>query len=211
MREITRLLHVEPPNYAVQILGGVVSVLSLAMIALCAYCWEHEFAKAGKGLRTFVVSSGNRNNLLWSAGAVVLAVGGQGATRLGRTSRFMRHEQRLFLVARHAPKHPTVLELYRSVPRPLGVSPWVCAEFSGASSARLKAASGRQLSTMPFSSRLVTAERCLCLYHATEQTKHTVNGRCALISALFSFGGSIRDDRAFRFGVVESQSNGDIV
>jgi len=58
MREITRLLHVEPPNYAVQILGGVVSVLSLAMIALCAYCWEHEFAKAGKGLRTFVVSLG---------------------------------------------------------------------------------------------------------------------------------------------------------
>jgi hypothetical protein len=58
MREITRLIHVEPPNYAVQILGGAVSMLSVAMIALCAYRWEHQFAKAEKRLRTFAVSLG---------------------------------------------------------------------------------------------------------------------------------------------------------
>ena len=58
MREITRLVHAEPPNYTVQALGGIVSVISLAMIALCAYRWEYLFAKAGSTLKTFAISLG---------------------------------------------------------------------------------------------------------------------------------------------------------
>jgi hypothetical protein len=58
MREMAQLLHVEPPNYIALFLGGLISVLSVAMMSLCAYRWRHDFARLGKGLSTFAVSLG---------------------------------------------------------------------------------------------------------------------------------------------------------
>jgi len=56
MREIQRFLHAQSPNFAVQFVGGMVSLLSVAMIVACGYVWEHRLAKAGETRRTFALS-----------------------------------------------------------------------------------------------------------------------------------------------------------
>ena len=58
MRQMSRILHAEEPNYTPFALGVVVSILSVAMIAVCAYRWKREFAGLGKGSSTFLVSLG---------------------------------------------------------------------------------------------------------------------------------------------------------
>lgn len=58
MRQMSRILHAEEPNYTPFALGVAVSMLSVAMIAVCAYHWKREFAGLGKGRSTFLVSVG---------------------------------------------------------------------------------------------------------------------------------------------------------
>ena len=48
----------EAPSYPAFLLGGIVSILSLAMIVACTYRWKREFAGLGKGPSTFFVSAG---------------------------------------------------------------------------------------------------------------------------------------------------------
>jgi hypothetical protein len=57
-RQIIRLTHAEAPDYTASFLGGIISVLSVAMVAFCALRWKREFAGTGKGLSTFLVSFG---------------------------------------------------------------------------------------------------------------------------------------------------------
>jgi hypothetical protein len=58
MRQMSRILLAEEPNYTPFALGVVVSMLSVAMIVVCAYRWKREFAGLGKGRSTFLVSVG---------------------------------------------------------------------------------------------------------------------------------------------------------
>ncbi|MGH9704518.1 MAG: hypothetical protein ACRD4K_14170 [Candidatus Acidiferrales bacterium] len=57
-RQFTRLTHAEAPEYTASFLGAVICLLSVAMVAFCAYRWKREFAGARKGLSTFLVSVG---------------------------------------------------------------------------------------------------------------------------------------------------------
>lgn len=58
MRRMSRVLHAETPDYAVTFLGGIICVLSVALIAFCAYHWKYRFSGLRKGLSTFMVSLG---------------------------------------------------------------------------------------------------------------------------------------------------------
>jgi uncharacterized membrane protein YidH (DUF202 family) len=58
IRQMDRLLHAAVPEYTAFFLGGIISILSVAMIALCGYRWQREFAGLGKGLKTFLISLG---------------------------------------------------------------------------------------------------------------------------------------------------------
>ena len=58
VRQIGQVLQGEAPSYPAFFLGGIVSILSLAMIVACTYRWKREFAGLGKGLSTFFVSAG---------------------------------------------------------------------------------------------------------------------------------------------------------
>lgn len=58
IRQMNRLLHAQVPEYAAFFLGGVISILSVAMIAFCGYRWKREFAGLGQGLSTFLISLG---------------------------------------------------------------------------------------------------------------------------------------------------------
>lgn len=58
MREMSHFLNAEVPDYTGIFLGGVVSILSVFMIAFCCYGWGRELAGAGKSWRTFLVCLG---------------------------------------------------------------------------------------------------------------------------------------------------------
>jgi hypothetical protein len=58
IRQMSRVFHGEAPNYTAFFLGGIISILSVAMIVVCTYRWKREFAGLGKGLGTFFVSAG---------------------------------------------------------------------------------------------------------------------------------------------------------
>jgi len=58
MQQIARVFGAEAPSYAATFLGAIISVLSVAMIAYCAYWWKREFSGLKKGLSTFLVSLG---------------------------------------------------------------------------------------------------------------------------------------------------------
>jgi hypothetical protein len=57
-RQVGQLMHIRVPEYPAAFLGGVISVLSVAMIGFCARRWRREFQGLGKGLSTFLVSTG---------------------------------------------------------------------------------------------------------------------------------------------------------
>lgn len=69
IRQMSQVFHGEAPSYPAFLLGGIVSILSVAMIVVCSYRWNHEFAGLGKGLGTFFVSAG-----IVAAYYVVLAI-----------------------------------------------------------------------------------------------------------------------------------------
>jgi hypothetical protein len=56
MRQVSLLFVGKAPSYAASFLGAVISILSVAMIAYCAYWWKREFSGLKKGLSTFLVS-----------------------------------------------------------------------------------------------------------------------------------------------------------
>ena len=58
IHQIGEVFHGETPSYPAFFLGGIVSILSVAMIVACTYRWKHEFAGLRKGLSTFFVSAG---------------------------------------------------------------------------------------------------------------------------------------------------------
>ena len=58
MRQMSRMLHGSAPDYPATLLGGAISVLSVAMITFCAYRWRREFTGLGKGQSTLLVSMG---------------------------------------------------------------------------------------------------------------------------------------------------------
>jgi hypothetical protein len=55
---VQRIFLLGGPGYAATCLGGIITVLSLAMIAFCTYQWKRQFSGQGKGLATFLVSLG---------------------------------------------------------------------------------------------------------------------------------------------------------
>lgn len=58
IRQMDRVFHGEVPSDTAFLLGGIISILSVAMIVVCSYRWKREFAGLGKGLSTFLVSAG---------------------------------------------------------------------------------------------------------------------------------------------------------
>jgi len=56
MRQVSRLMRAQTPTSDVSVVVAIMIVLSLALIALCAYRWKRQYAGTGKGLRTFLVS-----------------------------------------------------------------------------------------------------------------------------------------------------------
>ncbi len=58
VRQISQVLQAKAPVYPAGFLGGVTAALSIAMIVFCARRWKREFAGLGKGLNTFLVSTG---------------------------------------------------------------------------------------------------------------------------------------------------------
>jgi hypothetical protein len=57
-RQAADLVRIKAPEYPAAFLGGVISILSVAMIVVCARRWKREFQGLGKGLSTFLVSTG---------------------------------------------------------------------------------------------------------------------------------------------------------
>ncbi len=57
-RQFARLTHAQAPDYTASFLGVIICILSIAMVAFCAFRWKREFTGAGKGLSTFLVSLG---------------------------------------------------------------------------------------------------------------------------------------------------------
>jgi len=57
-REVGRAFHGNASTNPAGLLGATISVLSVAMIGLCAWRWKRQFTGLGKGLSTLLVSSG---------------------------------------------------------------------------------------------------------------------------------------------------------
>lgn len=58
VRQVWRLIRGEGQTNEVSLIAAITTLLSLAMIALCARHWKKEYAGLGKTLSTFVVSLG---------------------------------------------------------------------------------------------------------------------------------------------------------
>jgi hypothetical protein len=58
MLQVSRLLRAQRPNSEVSVMVSIMIVLSVLLIAFCAYRWKREFAGLGKGRTTFVISLG---------------------------------------------------------------------------------------------------------------------------------------------------------
>jgi hypothetical protein len=56
MRQVSHLMRAQTPTSEVGVMTAIMIVLSVALIALCAYRWKREFSGLGKGLSTFLVS-----------------------------------------------------------------------------------------------------------------------------------------------------------
>lgn len=56
MHQVSMLAKAERPTNEVSVMIAIMAVLSVALIAACAYRWKREYAGLGKGLVTFVVS-----------------------------------------------------------------------------------------------------------------------------------------------------------
>lgn len=57
LRQAGRLMHAQTASNAVSLIAGIIAVLSVAMIATCAYYWKREFAGQGMGWSTFLPST----------------------------------------------------------------------------------------------------------------------------------------------------------
>ena len=57
-RQVTRLLHAQKPSNHVSLMAAITAVLSVLMIAVCAYRWKREYAGVGRWRATFLVSLG---------------------------------------------------------------------------------------------------------------------------------------------------------
>jgi len=58
IRQANELAHIKVPEYPPAFIGGVITNLSVALIAICVRRWRREFKGVGKGLTTFLVSTG---------------------------------------------------------------------------------------------------------------------------------------------------------
>lgn len=56
--QASAVLHPARPFFAMGLVSVIASLLSLALIASCAFRWEREFKGLGKGWSTLVVSAG---------------------------------------------------------------------------------------------------------------------------------------------------------
>ena len=56
LRQVSRLMRAQRPTSDVSVMVAIMVVLSVLLIALCAYRWKRQYAGLGKGLRTFLVS-----------------------------------------------------------------------------------------------------------------------------------------------------------
>ena len=56
--QVSRLMHAQLPNNRVSMLAAITAILSILIIAVCAYRWRREFSGLGKGRTTFLVSLG---------------------------------------------------------------------------------------------------------------------------------------------------------
>jgi hypothetical protein len=56
MRELQRVLVAREPASGAMLLSGIISVLAVAMIALCLYRWRREFSGLPRGRATFFAS-----------------------------------------------------------------------------------------------------------------------------------------------------------
>lgn len=57
-RQMSQVLRGRAPDYPAGLLGGAISVFSVAMITFCAYGWRRELPGPRKGLSTLLVSTG---------------------------------------------------------------------------------------------------------------------------------------------------------
>jgi hypothetical protein len=57
-RLIWSIIYGDAPSYTAFFLGGIITILSVAMIVVCTYRWKREFAGLREGLSTFFVSAG---------------------------------------------------------------------------------------------------------------------------------------------------------
>lgn len=58
LRQVSRLVQAQRPTSQVSLLAALMTLLSVLLIALCAYRWKREFAGLAKGRSTFLVSLG---------------------------------------------------------------------------------------------------------------------------------------------------------
>lgn len=56
LRQLGHVLHGHAPEDAAPFIGGLISVLSIAMVCVCLYRWRREFTGLHKGLSTFAVT-----------------------------------------------------------------------------------------------------------------------------------------------------------
>jgi hypothetical protein len=56
VRQLLRVSHAQTVTNQVSLVAGITALLSLLMIAFCAYRWKRHYSGLGKGLRTFLIS-----------------------------------------------------------------------------------------------------------------------------------------------------------
>jgi hypothetical protein len=56
MRQVSNLMRGQRPTSPVSVMTGVLTILAVLLISLCAYRWKRQYAGLGKGRITFLVS-----------------------------------------------------------------------------------------------------------------------------------------------------------
>lgn len=56
MRQVSRLMRAQRPTSEISVMVAIMIVLSVLLIAFCAYRWKREYSGLGKGVRTFLFS-----------------------------------------------------------------------------------------------------------------------------------------------------------
>jgi len=56
MRQVSRIARAERPTNEVEVVAGIMVILSLLLIAVCGYRWKRQYSGMGKTLSTFMIS-----------------------------------------------------------------------------------------------------------------------------------------------------------